>query len=300
MSEFKFACPVCGQHITADSSNSGGHIACPTCFQKIIVPQAPSSTDPKFILSAAQVSKPRPIGAANGEQLVADPSADRRKSLIATIALVVVVGAAGGATFAFRDKIFKSRREQAQTGGSGKKAIVPPKVYPIPTNINWTLDLAEATIPEAMAVGSIHASGFFCERATLQGGHLTLRQGRSGPADLGITVQLFAHEGEELSGKTVEIQPDRAPPLPKIVLIWKDEQQKPARRNISNGYALKVAFGEAASGRIPGKIYISLPDENKSFVAGTFNAEIRKAPPPKAKQPTSPQNAPQKAARPPG
>jgi DNA-directed RNA polymerase subunit RPC12/RpoP len=300
MSEFKFACPVCGQHITADSSNSGGHIDCPTCFQKIIVPQAPTNPDSTFILSAAQVGKPRPVGAANGEQVVADPGADRRKSVIATIALVVVVGAAGGATFAFRDKIFKSNREQAQAGGGGKKAVTPPKFYPIPTNINWTLDLAEATIPDATAVGSIHASGFFCERATLQGGHLTLRQGRLGPADLGITVQLFAHEGEELSGKTVEIQSDRAPPLPKIVLIWKDDQQKPVRRNISNGYALKVAFGEAASGRIPGKIYISLPDENKSFVAGTFNAEIRKAPPPKAKQPASPQNAPQKAARPPG
>jgi hypothetical protein len=295
MSEFKFACPVCGQHITADSSNSGGHIDCPTCFQKIVVPQAPSSTDPKFILSAAQVSKPRPVGAANGEQVVAERSADRRKSVIATIALVVVVGAAGGATFAFRDKIFKSNRQQAPTDGAGKKDVAPPKVYPIPTNINWTLDLAEATIPEAPAVGSIHASGFFCERATLQGGHLTLRQGRSGPADLGITVQLFAQQGEELSGKTVEIPPDRAPPLPKIVLIWKDDQQKPVRRNISNGYALKVAFGEAASGRISGKIYISLPDENKSFVAGTFNAEIRKQAPPKSKQPAT-----QKATRPPG
>jgi DNA-directed RNA polymerase subunit RPC12/RpoP len=298
MSEFKFACPVCGQHITADSSNSGGHIDCPTCFQKIVVPQAPSSADPKFILSAAQVSKPRPIGAANGEQLVSDHSADRRKSVIATIALVVVVGVAGGATFAFRDKIFKSNREQAQAQGAGKKAVVPPRVYPIPTNVSWTMDLSEATLPEATAVGSIHASGFYCERATLQGGHLTLRQGRSGPADLQLTVQLFAHEGEELSGKTVEIQPDRAPPLPKIVLKWKDEQQKSVTRNINNGYALKVAFGDAANGRIPGKIYISLPDENKSFVAGTFNAEIKKAPPPKAKQAPGP--AGQKPARPPG
>jgi len=298
MSEFKFACPVCGQHITADSSNSGGHIDCPTCFQKIVVPQAPTSADPKFILSAAQVGKPRPVGAANGEQLVSDHSADRRKSLIATIALVVVVGAAGGATFAFRDKIFKSSREQAQTNGPGKKAAAPPKVYPIPTNVSWTMAVSEATIPEGTAVGSIHASGFFCERATLQGGHLTLRQGRSGPADLGITVQLFAQQGEELSGKTVEIAPDRAPPLPKIVLIWKDDQRKPVRRNINNGYALKVAFGDAANGRIPGKIYISLPDENKSFVAGTFNAEIKKAPPPKAKQPPGPPG--QKPARPPG
>src|SRR5215475_4749897 len=122
MSEFKFACPVCGQHITADSSNSGGQIECPTCFQKIIVPQAPSSADSKFILSAAQVGKPRPTGAANGEEFVADQRADRRKSLIATIALVVVVGAAGGATFAFRDKIFKSSRQQTQND-LGKRAI---------------------------------------------------------------------------------------------------------------------------------------------------------------------------------
>ena len=41
MSEFKFACPVCGQHITAGSSASGSQIVCPTCFQKIVVPQAP-------------------------------------------------------------------------------------------------------------------------------------------------------------------------------------------------------------------------------------------------------------------
>lgn len=299
MSEFKFACPVCGQHITADSSNSGGRIDCPTCFQKIIVPQAPTSPDSKFILSAAQVGKPRPISTPNGEQFGADHSADRHKSLIATIALIVVVGAAGGATFAFRDRIFRSNRDQAhsQTNGPGKKAAaaLPPKVYPIPTNINWTLELSEATIPEATAVGSIHGSGFYCERATLQGGHLTLRQGRSGPADLGITVQLFAQQGEELAGKSVEIPPERAPPLPKIVLRWKDDQQKAVTRNIPSGYALRVSFGDAANGHIPGKIYIALPDENKSFVAGTFTADIRKANPPKAKQPTT-----QKAPRPPG
>ena len=39
MSEFKFACPVCGQHITSDASATGKHLECPTCFQKIVVPQ---------------------------------------------------------------------------------------------------------------------------------------------------------------------------------------------------------------------------------------------------------------------
>lgn len=298
MSEFKFACPVCGQHITADSGNSGGQIECPTCFQKIVVPQAPTNPDSKFILSASQVGKPRPVGAANGEQLASDPNADRRKSLIATIVLVALICAVGGAAYAFRAKIFRSSRDraQAQANAPGKKPAPPPRIYPIPTNINWTLDLSEATIPEATAVGEIHASGFFCERATLQGGHLTLRQGRSGPADLGITVELFAQQGEDLAGKTVEIQPDRAPPLPRVVLHWKDQQQKAATRKIIGGYALKVSFGAAANGRIPGKIYISLPDENKSFVAGTFNAEIRKPNPPKHKEQPKVQQAP----RPPG
>src|SRR5439155_13404848 len=60
MSEFKFACPVCGQHITADSATSGTRLDCPTCFQKIIVPQAPASAGSKLIVSAVQVGKPRP------------------------------------------------------------------------------------------------------------------------------------------------------------------------------------------------------------------------------------------------
>ena len=62
MSEFKFACPVCGQHITADSNTGGTQIHCPTCFQKLIVPQAPVAGNTKLILSAVQVAKPRPPG----------------------------------------------------------------------------------------------------------------------------------------------------------------------------------------------------------------------------------------------
>jgi len=44
---------------------------------------------------------------------------------------------------------------------------------------------------------------------------------------------------------------------------------------------LKVIFGQAANSRMPGKLYISFPDDDKSFAAGTFIAEIRKPPPPR-------------------
>ena len=54
MSEFKYACPVCGQHIKCDSSQSGTVMECPTCFQKIIAPQAPATDDPKFIITGTK------------------------------------------------------------------------------------------------------------------------------------------------------------------------------------------------------------------------------------------------------
>ena len=73
-----------------------------------------------------------------------------------------------------------------------------------------------------------------------------------------------------------------------MTLRWKDDQDKAVNRQIGSGYALKAVFGEAASVRMPGRIYICLPDDAKSFVAGTFDAEIKKAPPPKAKKTQAP------------
>ena len=293
MSEFKFACPVCGQHITADSSASGGQLECPTCFRKIVIPQAPSSAQSKFIVSASQVSEPRPLpsGIDGGE--APQRASMGRTSMLAGAALLVVICAAGGAVWAFRERIFKPSGQQAalgnNAGANNKTPAAPRKIYPIPTNVSWTLDLTNAVIPDQAAVGSIHGSGFFCERATLQGGNLSLRQGgKGGSPDLGLTINFFAHEGEELSGKTIEIPPDRAPPLPPIEVRWKEGDQKSIRRKINEGYALRIVFGEAAFKRIPGKIYVGLPDGEKSFVAGTFEAEIHKPPAPKPRQPKQP------------
>jgi hypothetical protein len=306
MSEFKFACPVCGQHITADSSTSGGQLDCPTCFRKIVVPQAPASGDSKFIISAAQVAKPRPASATSTSLPPPSASSGRSPIPIVAVGLGVLLCAVGAGVYLFRDKLFKKAPgEQAQvttpTNAPGKrKTPTAPKVtHPIPTNITWTLELTNTDFPEATAVGSIHGSGFLCEKAVLQAYaardaktpphcELNLRQGKSSPPDLGLTVQLFAQQGEELAGKTVEIAPDRPPPVPKVTLRWKDDQDKAVNKNFNEGYTLKVAFGEAVNGRMSGKIYIAVPDDAKSFVAGTFEAEIRKAAPPKPKQPKVP------------
>jgi DNA-directed RNA polymerase subunit RPC12/RpoP len=282
MSEFKFACPVCGQHITADSSSSGGQLECPTCFQKILVPQAPSSADAKFILSTSQVGKPRPHSGAP-VQLELIPTPPTRKPVFIVAASLLFLAVAAGAMLLFlhgrKPPAAAAFDSQGAKTAGGETAAAPKAPNPIPTNITWSLELTDAVPPETVAAGSIHGIGFLCERATLQGGNLTLRQGKSGSSDSSFSVALFAQQGEELSGKSIEIGPDRLPPLPRVTLRWRNDEKKSTTEHFNSGYALKMAFGSVTNGRMPGRIYLCLPDEAKSFVAGAFDAEIRKADP---------------------
>jgi len=279
MSEFKFACPVCGQHITADSSAGGTQIQCPTCFQKIVVPQAPVAGSTELILSATQVAKPRPPGFDTSSTLGA-----MRRSPVHTssafVALLIILLGGGAALFMWAEDILKlpSKPEPAR----------PKLTFPVPTNIAWTMELTNTMVPEETVAGSLHGTGFLCQRAVLKGGTLSLRQGKTWPPDLGITVILPAQQGEFLSGKNILVGSRRPPPVPKIILRWKDDNQEAVTKDFTNGYVLKLAFGQANNGRMPGKIYVGLPDDEKSFAAGSFEAEIRK---PQTHSPDQPQPA---------
>jgi hypothetical protein len=276
MTEFKFACPVCGQHITADARTSGSQLECPTCFQKIVVPQGPSEGDSKFILAAAQPAKPRPNSLGSSADL--GPLRRRRRSLASTIVGLAVLCALGAAAWVQRGRVLSWFQKGAGGGNQAPtnlvtKLFVSP--YPVPTNITWTMDLNQALIPAATVVGSVSSNGFFCEKATLQGGNLFLAQGNGFPADLGIAIGLL-QQGQSLSGRTILVPANRGPPVPLVVMRWKDEQDEPMTKNFSGGYALKIIFGQPVNGRIPGRIYIALPDDSKSFAAGTFEAELQK------------------------
>jgi predicted RNA-binding Zn-ribbon protein involved in translation (DUF1610 family) len=276
MSDFKFACPVCGQHLTADSRISGGQIACPTCFQKIVVPQAPTVPDTKLILSAAQVGKPRPSSLEVAADLGPLRHSRPWRGPARALATVLVVAAAGALLWAGRGRLFHPNPNAHPT----QDLAAARSIYPIPTNLVWTLDLTDVVIPELPAVGRIHGGGFLCEQVSLQQGKLMLRQGQGWPPDLRLSVALFARKSADLSGKTVEVNPQRSPPLPKVVMHWQDQQGRAQRQEFTSGYALRLEFGRAAEGRLPGRLYLCLPDESRSFVAGTFEAKLDSPPEP--------------------
>jgi DNA-directed RNA polymerase subunit RPC12/RpoP len=117
MSEFKYACPICGQHMKCDSSQSGTVMECPTCFQKITAPQAPATDDSKFIITGTKVGeRPIPASVANAGMTTAPEPA--KKFPVAAIAFVGLLCVALAVVLAFGGNIFKSAPKTADTSGS--------------------------------------------------------------------------------------------------------------------------------------------------------------------------------------
>ncbi|TAL02189.1 MAG: hypothetical protein EPO07_07615 [Verrucomicrobia bacterium] len=301
MSEFKFACPGCGQHIKCDTTQSGSQMECPTCFRKLIVPQAPAGDAGKLVLTASEVAKRPATTVSNGLGAVAPGTTAKPGPPVAAIAIVVILVAAGASAFIFRDKLFHSAPKPKQSvpeetaaanpdtdsADSNSPAVTNANGAPPPDDSKWTLDLEGVEIPDAPAAGRVRGSGFGLQRATIKGGALDLRQGPAWPPDLGISIAFFATRPEDLANKILTITATQTN-APKVTLRWKDDQQKPATHSVKAGYAARFEFGAIAGGRLPGKFYLCAPDEQKSYAAGTFSAEIRRPTPPKPKTPKPP------------
>ena len=285
MSEFKFACPVCGQHITCDSANSGSQMECPTCFRKLVVPQAPADESAKFILSAAQVGPQKPITEIAPLPEAAKP-ASRWWSLVwLGLAGLVVAGAAVAFVKLGGFKISGPTPKQGQTnlaGTSGQKSTPSARAVADP---RWRLELADAAIPPTAVSGSILGREFTLAHASVQNGSLSLWQGAKWPPDVGVTVLGPKRPPQDYAGKRFLIPTNYADKTPRIVLRTKDGQQHAVTQNVDGGYALRLEFDAIADGHLPGRIYLCLPDDAKSVVVGSFNAEIRKPNPPKPKPP---------------
>ena len=270
MSEFKYACPVCGQHIKCDSSQSGTVMECPTCFQKIIVPQAPTG-EQTLILTGTKVGNGRPAP----KTFDANPGRPHPPQGVpgALVVMLILIGIAIAVGFVYHGTIFKSptplAAKETATDQTNITLVAPPA-----SDENWMLDLSDATIPPSPAAGRVNGQDFICERATLQGGLLTLRYG-----DLSFVINFTGANAQMLSGKTINVATN-APSAARVVLHWKDGEHS-THQTFTNGYALLLNFGEAANNRISGKIYLCTSDEQKSYVAGAFKAEIRKGRPKK-------------------
>jgi hypothetical protein len=275
MSEVKFACPVCGQHITCDASKSATHMACPTCYRELVVPHA-SAAPGKLVLTATEVQA-RPV-AINPALAGAVPAAARNSPLpgVLLVAFLLTVGAAA---FVFRERIFRpaSLANSTNVPAPPEVATVPHptlKLAPADADSRWTQNLAAVRIEDSPANGRVHGYSFAPDRATITGGALNLRQGSGWPADLSVTINLAAARSEDLAGKVITVASNR-PVAPRITLRWKESPERVVTETLHGGYILRLEFGAVTNRTLAGRLYLATADAEKSFVSGAFRAEIR-------------------------
>lgn len=284
MSEFKYACPVCGQHIRCDSSQAGSVMDCPTCFQKITVPQAPATEDSKFIITGTKVGG-RPVpNFPDASSTGTSPPAKGFPGAVVVVAILLIIGTAVG--FIYRGTIFKTAHapvavtnseSQNETGAQSWRAAVVPTKPPVPAGKDyWTLNVKAADTPDVPAEGKVHGRFFKAERMILNSDGLTIRTAQY-PPEAGITIYLRPNSIESLFGKSLLFETN-TPGAPTVLLRW-NKQGREADQAENTGYALRLEFGQPSGNTIPGKIYLCAPDQFKSYVVGNFNAEIVKPKP---------------------
>jgi DNA-directed RNA polymerase subunit RPC12/RpoP len=275
MSEFKYACPICGQHMMCDESQAGSVMDCPTCFQKIVAPQAPAPGS-KFILTGSKLTDKRITANVQDSSIIEPP-----KKFPAALVIGLILGfMAAAAGVIYWTTIIHPRRvtKDAVTNSvAAKPAPKPAPVAPPANDLLWSLTPTN-TIPDSPAAGRIHAQDFIVERATFRDGALTLRAGTKGAVEFGLLVNFSGAQAESLAGQSINVLPD-ADRAARVQLRWPDAAGEVQRMDFTNGYALRLAFGTLLNSRLPGKIYLCTPDAEKSYLLGSFIADARKPKP---------------------
>ncbi|MEJ2025430.1 MAG: hypothetical protein P8Y00_10545 [Deltaproteobacteria bacterium] len=115
------------------------------------------------------------------------------------------------------------------------------------------------------------------DQAFLENGILTLRDGRDFFPDHAFVIFLFLKKGENLENRRFEYTKISGFGSPHIHVKWKEKgKDLPKTKIWMKGYAMLLEFGRQRGKELPGKIYLCIPDEMKSFLAGTFTALIKK------------------------
>ena len=299
MSEFKFACPVCGQHMKCDVSDAGSVMECPTCFQKIVAPQAPTA-DSKFIFTGTKLSEK--VVPSRGNEPATSAGAPVEKDFpIKIFIIVLAVCLAAGAGFFFvhvnkkpappappvqpvaRPKAVVPTNEVAPPKPVVVTTNKPPPVTPHASDKYWTLALDSEKTPGSGVVGRIHGRDFRVEKASYQNGELNLRAGTNGPMEFGARIK-FGVLPDALTNKTINVSAT-ADQAASVVLLWNDNGAV-QKEVFKAGYALRLEDGVISKNLLIGKIYLCTPDEEKSYLMGKFYAYIVKPKPPA--QPASP------------
>lgn len=176
--------------------------------------------------------------------------------------------------------------------GPGPNPISALPALPVPAAATWEMDPGKHQIPAGLAAGQLAGEPFTPE-VQVQGDTLLFRTLKNGLVERQIAVTLFLEPGRTIEGRKLVVDPVASPgaDVPVVVVTLPHSGSGPppgAPPFFEKGYALTLETGTRGNGTLPGKIYLTLPGEPKTFLAGTFAAEWVRT----AAEPPGPADAP--------
>ena len=148
----------------------------------------------------------------------------------------------------------------------------PPAGSPTAAPAGWTMDVQAMGPPDAPVAGRVGGQEFRPDKVEFDGDALTFRQGKEFFADR--EIKLLGLGGLDIrEGLKLVVTPDKefGPDVPSVHASWKKSGGALPELQMHMGkYALKLEVGKPEAGKVKGKIHLCLPDEAKSFLAGSF------------------------------
>lgn len=171
----------------------------------------------------------------------------------------------------------------------------PAKVEPLA--VGWELDVEKHVIPATPVKGRIAGVDVIPE-VLLEGADLTFCTYKAGTSKdeppvierlvkLKLAPMLLAgQQAPKVTGRQWKMKVDTQPG-PDVPQIWREAIGK-GTFVYPPACAVTLDLGDRKAGKVPGKIYLSLDDPEKTFLAGTFEATYVRPP----SEPPGPDDAP--------
>jgi hypothetical protein len=155
------------------------------------------------------------------------------------------------------------------------------------------LDQTKQVIPAHPVRGSVKGSEFVPTAAQIQRGELTLQIVKPGTTTVERSLKLnlapMLVSGQPVPpilGREWKIKLDTEPGT-AVPEVWIELPGKNAFF-FQSGYAMTLELGPRVDGKVAGKIYLSIPDEEQTTLAGVFEVPYPRQP----HEPPSPEDAP--------
>jgi hypothetical protein len=149
---------------------------------------------------------------------------------------------------------------------------------PAPVADPHEFDPAKHVVPATAATGRLRGKTFRPDRVELEGNRLVFRQGKDFFADLSVEITLD-QKANPAAGMKLIVRPAQqwTDGVPMLLVSASSDKGLPDTKFVNEGYALTLELAKVDKGKSNGKVYLVLPDAEKSYLAGTFTVARKRS-----------------------